>query len=120
MTDTIKLPLKYRLLKRGLQTLAYTLPPIASNIALDMFSTPTRRAVRSGKTKQVLESAVVSKLPFTDPDLPAFADLSLNVRTWGANNTGPSVLLAHGWEGQAGSFRDFVPALEQAGCRVVA
>jgi pimeloyl-ACP methyl ester carboxylesterase len=114
-----QLPLKYRLLRRGLQALSYTAPPLAARVSFDMFSTPTRRPVRSGKTRRVLDRATVETLPYTDPDIPAFADLSVTVRTWG-DPANPRVLLAHGWEGQAGSFREFIPSLVEAGLYVVA
>jgi len=117
--DPANLPVRYRLLRRGLQLLSYTLPPVASSVALDMFSTPTRRPAKSGKTKRILARSNETQLAYTDPDLPDWHDLSITVRTWG-DPTHPRVLLAHGWEGQAGSFRDFIAPLTEAGFYVVA
>jgi pimeloyl-ACP methyl ester carboxylesterase len=121
MTDITpsQLPLKYRLMRRGLQALSYTVPPLATSVSFDLFSTPTRRPVRSGKTKRILKQAETQRIPFDDPMLSTFQGLEVVVHRWGdAGNR--SVLLAHGWEGQAGSFREFVPKLLDAGFHVVA
>lgn len=104
------LPRSVQLTRYGLQALSYTLPPLAVTASLNIFSTPTRLPVTSGKTKRILETATRSTLPFKGGNLAVY--------TWGTGSR--RVLLFHGWQGQAGSFREFVPALLAEGFQVVA
>lgn len=99
-------------------------PTQAAQRAWDLFRTPTSRETTL-KTTQVLSTAeplVVRHRQVLSWPQPADApEITLQAYAWpGASPAGPTVLLVHGWEWQAGRWEAFIGPLAAAGWRVVA
>lgn len=82
-------------------------PRFTTELMLRHFTQPRRRARRDYRA-ELPAGACQLRVPFNDHDLTAWA--------WG--DTGPAVLLVHGWEDHAGSMLHLVPALLAQGHRV--
>jgi pimeloyl-ACP methyl ester carboxylesterase len=91
-----------------LRALALVAPEVAAGWAEHMFLSPRRHA-RPASEKQWAESAERGEVRYRTQLLPTYS--------WGS---GPAVLLVHGWEGRATQLGAFIPALVEAGFRVVA
>lgn len=87
----------------------WLLPGLAAQIALRIFSRPRVRA-RHRRSDELLEAAQRFEIPYGKMKLKAYQ--------WGQH--GDTVLLVHGWESRGTALRHFVPALRQAGYKVVA
>lgn len=95
------------LFQRGVQWLSRWAPGTAEAAGLLLFMTPPRRARRAPH---------VPGLPVRRILLRSGA-FRLSAWEWG---NGPAVLLIHGWGGQASQWDAAVPALVEAGYRVIA
>ncbi len=101
----------FKLVGAGLNLLYFFSPKTAINLAIKFFSTPQKTPVREkelaflGTARQV-KRTVGGELPIVEFH-------------WGDENA-PLVLLSYGWEYNAGRWRHFVPALVEAGFRVIA
>jgi pimeloyl-ACP methyl ester carboxylesterase len=91
-----------------MRALGWLAPDLAAGWAERMFLTPRRHA-RPDSEQQLAETAERREVRYRKLLLPTYS--------WG---TGPAVLLVHGWEGRATQLGAFVPALLEAGFRVVA
>ncbi len=92
--------------------------------AWDQFRTPATRET-SPKNTRVLETAERFSVPHRQvlqwPPGPQDAEIQLAAYAWpGPRPNSPTVLLAHGWEWQAGRWEAFIAPLQTAGWRVVA
>ncbi len=102
-----KIPMELVFRRLSVQALAPVAPDLAAKAAARWFFTPRRRPVR----------------PLTIEGLPGRRfSFDLDGRRIVATSfgEGPSVLLAHGWEGHAGQVARFVRPLVEAGFRAVA
>lgn len=93
-----------KLVSAGLRAAALVSPTLAAKAAVRLFFTP-RRFPRPARERQALEAGAPLRV------------LGLHATSWGA---GPTVLLAHGWEGRGSQLAAFVEPLVDAGFRVVA
>ena len=101
------MPLALRTVRATTRVIAAVAPGVAVRGAAAMFFRPRRRRI----APPVVRGHDASRLT-VDVDGERVAAWS-----WGA---GPAVLLTHGWEGHAGQFSPFVPALVARGLRAVA
>lgn len=89
---------------------------------LRQFCTPKQRDT-SPKAIAPLATATRDDVPFTQtlnyPPQPQHEHFTLACFTWGEVNR-PAIVMAHGWELQAGRMSPYVAPLLQAGFRVVA
>lgn len=92
----------------GLRALSRNAPGIAERLALRLFMTPAR----------TLPRAVPALLGVRARQM-TLASSPYRLRVWSWGN-GPTVLLVHGWSGQASQWVPFAEALVAAGYRVVA
>jgi pimeloyl-ACP methyl ester carboxylesterase len=92
-----------------LNTLAEIAPKLAGRISFYLFGIPSRK-------KQKAQEA--SFLATADLHFEQINGKKVAVYHWGFR--GPIILLAHGWESQAGRWRKIAPPLVQAGFQVVA
>lgn len=95
-------------LRGGVGALSAVSPQLAARAAATLFFRTRRRPERAGEREVMVRGARFS-VPFEGEVLRA--------RSWGA---GPTVLLAHGWNGRASQLAPFVDPLVSAGLRVVA
>ena len=102
--------LLYRTLGLGINALSYVNPKAAGRIAFNRFATPPPPRVRP-KEAAFLATATRQDVDWRDVKIPVFS--------WGPP-TGPVVFCAYGWGYNAGRWRHYVPALTEAGYRVVA
>lgn len=92
----------------------------AARAGFDLFRTPQSRET-SAKEMRVLESAARVDVPHMQIlDWPPTQRPTINLASYTWESDGPTVLLTHGWELQAGRMGLFVAPLLQAGLRVVA
>jgi pimeloyl-ACP methyl ester carboxylesterase len=92
-----------RILNRGMRALDAVAPGTAQRLAFDWFGKPQRRA----------EAPYIVGHRFSITD----GAPELAVWDWGEGRT---VLLVHGWNGNAAQLSGFVPPLVRAGCYVAA
>jgi pimeloyl-ACP methyl ester carboxylesterase len=86
-----------------------TMPaPLTAASACELFLRPPKHRLADSEVA-VLESGTRAEI--------GFGSETLVVWSWGE---GPTVLLVHGWGGQASKFSPFIPALAHAGFRAVA
>ncbi|HET6763130.1 MAG TPA: alpha/beta hydrolase, partial [Longimicrobiaceae bacterium] len=95
-----------RAMRAGFRVLGAVHPRAAAKLATRLFFRP-RRFDRPGREQQVLETG-------TPLDLRS----GLRATQWG--ESGPTVLLVHGWEGRGTQLGAFAGPLAAAGMRVVA
>lgn len=94
--------------------------PEAARIGFELFRTPQSRET-SAKETRILESASRIAIPHAQIlDWPPTQRPEINLAGYVWDNDGPTVILTHGWELQAGRMGPFVAPLLQAGRRVVA
>lgn len=98
-----------RLLGAVLNALAFVAPKLAARIAFYLFGLPRRK-----HPKAVEEGFLAT----ADLHYETVNGMKVAVYHWGFR--GPVVLLAHGWESQAGRWRKIAPPLVQAGYQVIA
>ena len=92
-----------RILQRGIRALDAVAPAAAQRLAFDMFGKPQRRA----------EEPFIAGHRFSIPE----GGPELAVWDWG---NGRTVLLVHGWNGNAAQLSGFVPMLVRSGYYVAA
>lgn len=96
------------LFQQGLGFLSQIAPGFTARIAYNFFLTPKRRPI-SVNARHVLNEAIKSVIQFENRESVVYR--------WGH---GPTVLLVHGWEGNAASMRAFIPHLLEKGFQVIA
>ncbi|MDN5203198.1 alpha/beta hydrolase [Fulvivirgaceae bacterium BMA10] len=84
-------------------------PTMTAKIATNLFLTP-RKSKKKKPLPEIFESASTYYLPYDRGNLKVYS--------WGFY--GPRILLVHGWESRASTFRNVVPKLLEEGYRVVA
>ncbi len=99
---------RVRVLRAVFRVAGAVAPGTAARWAEAVFCRPPRHEVRAAE-----EQFLATGRRFDVPH----GTLRIAAWEWGA---GPTVMLAHGWGSRAGRFRLFVPALVEAGFRVVA
>ena len=85
-------------------------PDLASRLAVRLFLTPNQRPY-SAKARGILAAA--------QPVVFQHGSRELQGYIWGEASR-PAILLAHGWESNAGAMRTFIAPLVQQGYRVIA
>ncbi len=96
------------LLKKLFSSMSIVAPRLTASYAFKKFMTP--RKLRSTPfPKELLQSAAEYYLPYEGK--------RLKVYSWGFH--GPKVLLVHGWESKAATFRNIIPTLLEAGFSVI-
>ncbi len=85
------------------------IPGVFTNLAFDALTNPKITKLRENEL-EVLNTSKKSTLDFKGFDICLYE--------WGG--TGETILLIHGWEGQAGNFSDFIPKLLKKGYRIIA
>lgn len=103
--------LLFKIIGAGLNLLYFFRPKTAIQIAIDLFATPRRSAIRQKEldflqTARQVRAEIGDKFPIVEYH-------------WGESDA-PLVLLSYGWEYNAGRWRHFVPALVEAGFQVLA
>ncbi|MEM7127147.1 MAG: alpha/beta hydrolase [Chloroflexota bacterium] len=96
--------------RRVFRLLGHVSPDLATRFAIRLFLTPNQRPY-SGKAQRILSDARLVSYEHGSRTLQGYI--------WGGENE-PTILLAHGWEANAGSMRAFVPPLVELGYRVIA
>jgi pimeloyl-ACP methyl ester carboxylesterase len=100
---------KVNLLRFGFRALGPLFPGLGGHLAYRLFTTPRRKEVLPTDAR-VLAQACAFRIPFEGRELAGYR--------WG--ESGPVVLLVHGWESHAGRMRAFIRPLVARGYRVVA
>lgn len=96
------------LAQQGVSFLSQIAPDFAAWFAFNAFLTPKRRPY-SANARRILVESIKSVVQDEDREFVVYR--------WGH---GPTVLLVHGWEGNAASMRAFIPVLLEKGFQVVA
>jgi len=86
-------------------------PNFFTKIAYDKLTNPQLQKLRAN------ELTTLNKSEQTDFE---FKDFSIRTYEWNKNKGGESILLIHGWEGQAGNFADLIEKLIEEGYTVYA
>ncbi len=102
-----KTPLPFKIIRWTFPKLEKLAPSIANRWAMQLFFTPIRFPVPE-KEKAVLSTGEAMSINEDGVDI--------KLHHWG---DGPLVVLAHGWSGRGGQFREFVQPLVDAGFKVV-
>lgn len=84
-------------------------PSMTGRLAYKLWLTPTRFKTPASEQK-ALQSATINFHHINDKDIATFG--------WGAE-TGPAILLVHGWSGRGTQMGPFVEPLTNAGYRVI-
>jgi len=101
-------PLMLRLIRLGFRIGGRISPKLAGRVAYDLWFTPTRFRTPESE-KAVLESAEIE-----------FHEInSLTIATYSWGQSGPTILLVHGWSGRGTQLGTFVEPLINAGFRVL-
>ncbi|MBW8684913.1 alpha/beta fold hydrolase [Chitinophaga rhizophila] len=103
---------KYRLAFSIIGTIS---PRMAAKTFLHFFSKPPRRTFRHHHLT-LRQSAAESNTPLT---AYAFSKQQINVKTYSWGNSGPRILLLHGWGGSALDFGHMVNTLVDNGYQVI-
>ncbi len=98
-----------RLVGYFLNSMAVVFPKLTGRLAFFLFGLPRRKKAKSQEA---------AFLATADLHYETINGQKIAVYHWGFR--GPVVLLAHGWESQAGRWRKIAPPLVQAGFQVVA
>jgi pimeloyl-ACP methyl ester carboxylesterase len=101
-------PIALTVMRGAMRLLSATAPGVASRVAADLFMTP-RRFAAPKREQEVLAQAT----PFG-----VRLGASTEIRAWRFGE-GPTVLLAHGWEGRGSQLTPFVAPLVDRGYSVV-
>ena len=83
---------------------------LAAKYAIKVFSTPMVKRARLKRELDLFKTAVKDEILFENKVLKTYV--------FGENNS-KQLLLIHGWEGQAGDFYRMIPALVEAGYKVI-
>jgi pimeloyl-ACP methyl ester carboxylesterase len=102
--------LAYRTLATGINTLTRFSPKLAGRLAFRLFATPPPPRIRE-KEQRFVDRADRLDRRILEWEVPVYA--------WGPTD-GPIAFCAYGWGYNAGRWRHYVPALVEAGYRVVA
>lgn len=94
----------------GLNAVSYISPRAAGTLAFKLFARPPKPNIRA-KEKVFLDTATRMDTIYDGIRIPVYC--------WGPQG-GPIVFCAYGWGYNAGRWRHYVPALTEAGYRVVA
>lgn len=103
MTDDLKLA------RSGFRLLGAVSPGLAARMAVNLFLTPRKRPT-SPNAQTIMSQAKAVSIQHGSRKLAAYV--------W--ENSGPTVLLMHGWESNASGMRGFVRPLLAAGFQVAA
>lgn len=96
--------------KSVVKVLCFLFPQLMTNLAYKKLTNPQIHKLRPYEI-DFLETATKETLPFLN--------FTIQLYQWG-NPQNESVLLIHGWEGQAGNFSDLIPKLLQQNYYVIA
>lgn len=107
-TKTRPDPMILKLIRFAFQVGGRLAPPIAGRIAYKLWLTPVRHKTPASEIK-ALESADIQYIQINDNNIATFS--------WG--QSGPTVLLVHGWSGRGTQLGSFVQPLIDAGYRVL-
>ena len=102
---------KLRDIGKAVNDLAAVAPDAAVKVLMRSFVYPQRR-VPTDEQGAVLAGAEQLRMPF--------GRTALQVYRWRGDGSAPTVLLLHDWEQHSGYFAEYVPALTDKGCTVVA
>ncbi|MEM9930221.1 MAG: alpha/beta hydrolase [Bacteroidota bacterium] len=102
--------LTFRAFSVAINTVAYFHPKSGGRLAFRLFSKPPRPNIRP-KEQAFLDQAKRQDIVWQSQTIPVYS--------WGPP-AGPVVFCAYGWGYNAGRWRHYVPALTEAGYRVVA
>ncbi len=102
--------LLFRAVGSGLNAVSYASPKAAGTLAFKLFASPPKPNVRA-KERAFLDTAERLDIVWQDQRIPVYS--------WGPP-AGKVVFCAYGWGYNAGRWRHYVPALIEAGYRVVA
>ena len=97
---------RFQTFRAGLRVLSAVAPPLAEQLAMDLFYRPRRRRLA--------------------PDVPGAEPHAWRVKTRAGDlavwdyGCGPTVLLVHGWSGAAGQWSPFIGPLVRAGYNAIA
>lgn len=94
----------------GINTVSYASTKAAGKLAFKLFATPPKPRIRP-KEQAFLDTATRLDIIWEDKRIPVYS--------WGPP-AGKVVFCAYGWGYNAGRWRHYVPALTEAGYRVVA
>jgi len=101
-------PIVLKLIRLAFQVGGRLAPPLAGRIAYKLWLTPTRHITPESE-KKALETAEIKYIQINDNNIATFS--------WG--QSGPIVLLVHGWSGRGTQLGSFVQPLLDAGYRVI-
>ena len=101
-------PMVLKLIRLAFQVGGRLAPPLAGRIAYKLWLTPTRHKTPESE-KNALETAEIKYIQINDNNIATFS--------WG--QSGPIVLLVHGWSGRGTQLGSFVQPLLDAGYRVL-
>lgn len=104
----ISTPVALRLVRLGFRFVGHLAPILAGRIAYKLWFTPTRFQTPAPEIK-AMESANIEHLQLNNHTIATYS--------WG--ETGPTVLLVHGWSGRGTQLFSFVEPLIDAGYRVL-
>jgi pimeloyl-ACP methyl ester carboxylesterase len=117
-TDVRTTPLRLRMLRAAFRALGAVAPGLAARLAIRLFRT-VRPFPRPEREKRWLAPARRFEIAMSAADLPAGFE-SRRLAAWAWGDGGPTVLLAHGWEGRGSQMAAFAAPLVARGLRVVA
>ena len=95
--------------KKIIQLLSGIFPSLFVKIAFDKLANPQIRKLREREIK-ILDTAVKKDIEFK----------GFNIKTYQWRGSKESILLIHGWEGQAGNFSDLIIKLKDSGYNIYA
>ena len=101
-------PMRLKLLRLGFQIGGRISPRVAGRIAYKLWFTPTRFNTPAAE-KNALQSANIEHIQINNHSIATYS--------WG--QSGPTVLLVHGWSGRGTQLGSFVEPLLTAGYRVL-
>lgn len=102
-------PLPLKLIRGGFQTIGAFSPKLAGRLGYELFRTPLKRSPHKTKHK-LMQNADKTVIPFQNGSITTFS--------W--PNSGPTVLLIHGWESNASRWLPLLPKLLAKNFRVIA
>ncbi len=102
--------LTFRAIGAGINTVSYLSPKMGGRLAFHLFGQPPKPNLRP-KEKAFLAEARRQDIVWDKRNIPVYS--------WGPP-AGPVVFCAYGWGYNAGRWRHYVPALTEAGYRVIA
>lgn len=90
------------MIKKIIQLLSNLFPSLFVSIAFDKLANPQIRKLREREI-EILKTSIQKDLPFQ----------GFNIKTYHWKGNSDSILLIHGWEGQAGNFSDLILKLKE-------